>query len=389
MNEAIFFWLAPSVLAIFTLVFVAVAISQPEHLSARWAAAGFAVALVALLADTAREPDNLILMACATALHWVALGLISTAYVVRKGGRLPRRYVGIVAATGLAVLLHTTFVERDPALGSANANLIGAAIQAGALPVLLRRSRSIIDRILAGTVIFAASCYFLRGVLFLPRDAAEIDAAAGFWSLYNLTFYLTTGALALIGGIILLLGIGSDLIERHSRASGTDHLTGIANLRAFEGWIGTEGTRAGFAAVLLVDLDHFKAINDRFGHETGDRALIAAAGVLDRMVGGEGRVARIGGEEFAVLLYPDGQRRPSQVAEDIRAGLAGLEIAGIPGGLTGSVGVVPIGDASLRQALRAADQAVYAAKREGRNRVMSVDAPSGSLPATDRPLAAE
>lgn len=376
MNESIFFWLAPSVLAIFSFVFVFVAVYERRVRSARWAAAGYAVGFVSLLCDTLRAPSDLVLMSAATALHWTALTLISAAFVVRKGERLSLSFLAAVALIGGGFLVYTGFINRLPALGTANANFIGAAVQAAALPALYRHRASAFDGLLLGTVCLAVVCYLLRGILFLPQDAGLIDAEAGFWSLYNLTFYLTTGPLALLAGVVLLLAIGGDLIERHSVASHTDHLTGIANRRSLERWIDdARDGRASFSAVVVVDLDHFKSINDRHGHEAGDRALAAAAASLKDALGNRGRLARIGGEEFAVLVHESCDQDGADIAEELCAALRVLEIESVPEGLSGSFGVAVVDGGHTRAALRRADQAVYAAKDAGRDCVIAATAP--------------
>lgn len=376
-NESIFFWLAPSVLAIFACVFAFVAVYDRRIHAARWAAAGFAVGLVSLLADTLRDPQNLVLMAAATALHWTALGLISAAFVSRKGERLPLTYLLCVGLIGAAFLIITSFVHRLPALGTANANLVGAAVQAAALPVLWRRRESALDGLLLGAVLASVTCYGLRGMLFLPQDAAVIEADAGFWSVYNLTFYLTTGALALVSGVVLLMALGGDLIERHYVASETDHLTGLPNRRSFERWIdeAREG-KVAFGCAIVADLDHFKRINDRHGHEVGDMALAAASVRLRSVLGDRGRLARIGGEEFAALVYTDCRDHGAALAEELRASLTTVRVDGMTDGLSASFGVAEVVEGHTRAALRAADQAVYAAKDAGRDRVVLAPGPS-------------
>jgi diguanylate cyclase (GGDEF)-like protein len=162
----------------------------------------------------------------------------------------------------------------------------------------------------------------------------------------------------------------------------TDELTGVSNRRLLLERGAREIERArrtGHAlAALMVDLDHFKKINDEFGHLRGDEVLRRVAGTLVSNVRRLDTVARYGGEEFVVLL-PDSERAQAlMVAEKLRAAVAGLEITPP---LTISIGVAMFPeDAGMTatpddtQALiDAADRALFRAKRSGRNRVVSFD----------------
>jgi diguanylate cyclase (GGDEF)-like protein len=152
----------------------------------------------------------------------------------------------------------------------------------------------------------------------------------------------------------------------------TDALTGLPNRRAFDRKLAEELGRPGKRrrlGVLLLDLDAFKLYNDRFGHSAGDDALRIAARVLEKQVRGDDIVARLGGEEFGILLRGAGRREALTIAERCRAA---MESAPWPHRQV----TVSIGVAFLEQALDAntllvrADQALYGAKNAGRNRVV-------------------
>jgi diguanylate cyclase (GGDEF)-like protein len=143
----------------------------------------------------------------------------------------------------------------------------------------------------------------------------------------------------------------------------TDHLTGLHNRRAFEAAAGRELARArrGDAPVSLVmmDLDRFKVVNDRFGHASGDELLVTVADLLREEVRAVDVAARLGGDEFALLL-PDTERgRAEAVAARIAAGVRAASATGV------SFGVAQLGDdaADLEGLLRAADGRLYDMKR--------------------------
>ena len=168
--------------------------------------------------------------------------------------------------------------------------------------------------------------------------------------------------------------------ERRRDAAHVDHLTGLANRRAlFEAAqleLGRSRVHPRPTALVVFDADHFKGVNDRHGHAGGDAVLRHLAEIMQGSLREVDLAARVGGEEFAVLLPSTGLERACAVAERLRASVAGAAASfdGHPIGCTVSAGVAVDldGSASIDQLLRQADQALYAAKREGRNRVASV-----------------
>ncbi len=165
-------------------------------------------------------------------------------------------------------------------------------------------------------------------------------------------------------------------VEDLRRALCTDHLTGVLNRRHFFA-LAEEAmalaVRSGQPlSAIMLDADHFKAVNDRFGHAAGDAVLAGLGGALRAAVRTHlDLVARLGGEEFCVLLPGLGLPEAMQVAERLRRGVAALRF-GEDGELrvTASLGVAERGGAeALDRLLDAADAALYAAKAAGRNRV--------------------
>ena len=123
----------------------------------------------------------------------------------------------------------------------------------------------------------------------------------------------------------------------------------------------------------MLDLDHFKMLNDTFGHAEGDRVLQATATTLSRTVGEAGFVARVGGEEFAIALSGAGEEAAVAVAERCRGALASLASAGTPLACSAGVASYPAHAGGVAQLLHAADGALYWAKRSGRDRVRAFD----------------
>ncbi len=164
------------------------------------------------------------------------------------------------------------------------------------------------------------------------------------------------------------------------RAATTDSLTGIANRAAFEQRLDellSAPTAAGRVALFLMDVDHFKAFNDTYGHQAGDKVLRAVAGALRDTACGEAAVARWGGEEFIAAGLFRSDQAAVELGERLRAAIAAACVHwdGVVLKVTASVGVVfaPVGAvaASAGRLIGDADARMYEAKRAGRNRVVA------------------
>jgi diguanylate cyclase len=166
----------------------------------------------------------------------------------------------------------------------------------------------------------------------------------------------------------------------------TDPLTGLLNRRGFDHQIEriAHGGMRG-CTLLIVDIDHFKAINDAHGHLLGDKVIVAVANVLRACIGERGPIARIGGEEFAALLSHTSSAGGVELAERIRAAVELGKIRRADtdesiGNVTVSLGLATGGDSEQFEAMTArADRALYQSKTAGRNRVTVAErAPSAA-----------
>ena len=166
------------------------------------------------------------------------------------------------------------------------------------------------------------------------------------------------------------------LFQQMQHQALTDGLTGCFNRRFFEIQLERDlhlATRMRQpVSLILLDIDHFKRVNDTHGHDAGDAALRILAGALREEVRGVDTAARYGGEEFAIILPQAGSEGALVVAERLRARIERTEVPGV-GSITASLGVATFPqDASSRELLvTSADRALYQAKRSGRNRVCS------------------
>ncbi|OCP16059.1 hypothetical protein BC361_04885 [Ensifer sp. LC54] len=186
-----------------------------------------------------------------------------------------------------------------------------------------------------------------------------------------LTFELFIHSLA--GGFSFFALIKERTQYRYKLASETDALTGVQNRRAFMSKLDDYmATAPGEGALMYMDIDHFKAINDRHGHAVGDRVLIEFAAVVSQAIGGQAFLARMGGEEFAACFPGVGRSQAAAIAEDIRSAFeqALVRAGNATLSATVSIGVAFIGrQQEASELLSCADRALYAAKAAGRNAV--------------------
>lgn len=163
-----------------------------------------------------------------------------------------------------------------------------------------------------------------------------------------------------------------------------DALTSVLNRKALDRALYQLEHDDGEQTLVFLDVDHFKAINDGYGHAVGDRVLAALGRLLRDHVRPNDVVGRYGGEEFVVVLRGANPEAARRVAERIRQSISNSTIAGLPVRVTVSAGVAPrAAGESISELVARADLALYAAKRAGRNRVLLAP-PASALPDTFR-----
>jgi diguanylate cyclase (GGDEF)-like protein len=185
------------------------------------------------------------------------------------------------------------------------------------------------------------------------------------------------GVIPITMATLLLTLVNARLHQQLRSRATTDELTGTLTRRALRELapvvLEREQLRQAEVAVVMIDLDHFKSINDTYGHALGDRVLRMAASTLQANLRPDALLARYGGEEFVAVLPIEDLPAARRVAERLRAaveGVAWTRVAGLDHAVTVSVGVALAGAGeTLDSALQRADEALYRAKREGRNQV--------------------
>jgi diguanylate cyclase (GGDEF)-like protein len=306
-------------------------------------------------------PGNVVLM-CGFAGLWIGTWL-------RCGQRVPVLALALLLVVWTLCFL-VSFVFQDlpgvRLVGNAGVASIGSA--ASAWCILARKPRrNFADYFLAGS--FLGALLATLAVLLQVFRGAGIEQA---WSIYGSTMPIVFVGL----GIFVYQSYALDAIDHFNLRSRTDGLTGLLNRPAFEESMlkANAGARRYKRplSLIMADLDHFKRVNDSYGHRVGDEVLEKFAQVLKHNCREVDMVARIGGEEFAIIMPEANAHQAAELAERLRAHTAeSLLVRGTR--VTGSFGVAEAADLDfdVETLVNAADAALYRAKDLGRNRVVS------------------
>jgi diguanylate cyclase (GGDEF)-like protein len=237
----------------------------------------------------------------------------------------------------------------------------------------LRRGGSTAQRVMLVVLLAAVLvwCARLGGLVFHPLSATGMLVYTP-TNLANMIYSAVEPTLASVGFLLMYNEAVQAELYRLAR---TDPLTGTLNRLALgeeSHRLFRQANRSGTLAVLIIDVDHFKRINDDFGHATGDRMLVALATGIRTLLQPPAVLGRMGGEEFLVLLPGMGVAEAMALAERLRVAVIAMRppVPGVPG-VTISAGIAAYRpeDANVDALILRADRALYDAKRAGRNRV--------------------
>ena len=312
-------------------------------------------------------------------LLWVANMLLTGSFVIFYGAaclftekHLPRQHVATIGGM-LATAITIPFLAGFDALGAMTGNLANALVLTGTA-VKFWGGRREAPIWVAGVV----TLYGLTALSFIPcaimifiKGPLVLSAPPSGWA-EDVNSIMGLIGLTGIGALSLALN-QARISRQHEEAANTDALTSLLNRRAIFERFGPRPLDRR-SATMIFDLDHFKSVNDRHGHAAGDEALKRFAAVLRQHAPRDASIARIGGEEFVLVLPQVDQDAVLALAEAIRSSFA-LEVlqgSSMAFHCTVSAGVAMGATAdSFEMALHHADEALYAAKNSGRNRVLA------------------
>jgi two-component system cell cycle response regulator len=290
---------------------------------------------------TTREQGRVLLVADDSAVSEYAAALEQAGFVV----------AGVAGGARALIALQRT----RPHLVVADANLKG--IRACELARMLSEAQDAVPVVLVGD------------------DAATVERRSEAMAAGASDYFQLPSELRLLVSRARQLVAQSLTIDRLRAEADRDYLTGLANRRRFRKALEDEverWRRYGIpCALLLLDIDYMKRVNDTYGHPAGDRVIRSVADVLVELSRDNDTAARLGGEEFALLLAGVESEKAFAAAERVRLAVAGSQLEGI-GGVTVSIGVAacPSNARTERELFAASDNALYRAKHEGRNLTM-------------------
>ena len=296
--------------------------------------------------------------------------------------RVPWWVLGSIAVAVIELFGWYRFVEDSLVMRIVIMNGISAGVLIWLAIAIRQRIARGVDRLLQVLLVANAVQFVARTAVMLWLEGGTLTAANYSESLtaVSLRFATIVSTLAVAGTLLAIYGV--EITARLTRSSETDPLTGILNRRGFESRVAAlpdgsaqEGPRHG---LIIADIDGFKSVNDRFGHDAGDTVIARIARLLEEGAGSEGLVARWGGEEFVVLIPNGGESLARLYAESVRTAAEAMGHDCLKGeAVTISLGIAELrpGD-TLRMACGRADAALYEAKQAGRNRVRAALKPS-------------
>ena len=353
---------------------------RPDKHSARWFAAAYAAGAMAFIAELFRFAVAKHLLALLSGGSFSVMALCFTVGLILRADRKPPMgllfgicLLSILAScassmTTISISVRICIVQVLAGLSLA----IGIAYSKGRFKTTIDKVVLSLTVMLAGFLVLTPIVtYFTVG---LPQTRAEYDASILFTAVRFAVGVMSLGTAMLLVGEYLGVMI-SDLKNLADR----DKLTGLLNRRGFENQFqtlcATSQTDKKQVALILLDIDFFKSVNDNYGHVVGDAVIRALADVLTVHSGKEGMAARLGGEEFVVVLPVSSLGEAEQCAELIRLRWqkrvhcsSDTEFRS-----TVSIGIALTapGDHTVVATLERADDALYLAKKTGRNKTVS------------------
>lgn len=232
------------------------------------------------------------------------------------------------------------------------------------------------DRLLYFTFVAIAIILSSQCIIYLFVDDTQPIVGAWRESFWGKVLQYTGLVISVPLSFVIMLAISLDVIDTYREHAHVDPLTRLFNRRGLEAFFTARQNApvTGSAAIFLADIDSFKNINDRFGHQVGDMVIAGFAALLHSHVGAEGCAARLGGEEFIAVLPNTPLARAVAIAEEARQAFKSRSWPGVPADseFTVSFGVTLLGDGdTITTAIARADEHLYIAKQCGRNRVVA------------------
>jgi diguanylate cyclase (GGDEF)-like protein len=372
-TRQVFALIGPAVLVIFALTFLLIWLLDRTRLHILFFSAAFFIYSLAVTAQILFLPGDIGLNSLLSALLYVTGALCLVEGLLRRASRqVSKIYYAVAVLAIMAGISYVHYVNDDLVARIYVLNFGMALIFLTALTRLGSMKRGMLtDRILYWS-------FGLFAVHFLPRTLLTINTYTSLESFATSAFWVPLQIIMPLFGVVLGLALlatsAADTIKDLQYEKDTDPLTGLLNRRGFEvlarPMIDERSHDRRSLSVIVCDVDHFKTINDTYGHGGGDNVLRAIATILREAVPNSDIVARIGGEEFVILLRGVDAEGARAFAEELRETFETTRFAAAAPSwsVTASFGIAEHRESeTVWDLVSRADRALYAAKNAGRN----------------------
>ena len=369
-----------AVCGFFALAFGLIAAYDANYRSARWFALAYVLGMASVWLELVLpHASGFVVRVVAVAIFAAYLAALLAGVVGfarRFGAPAPWAVIGALFAVSVAVSYFITELPRDSAARLFLYQMPYVAAQAlGGYMVLRHGPKRVLEFVLGGFMALSALNYLVKPLIAWQTGGSGTVPGAYLHTQYALYSQTMGSIIALAIGALVIAVYLRDMLADMRLKSETDRLSGLLNRHGFEVRVKSEVVSVGGqrpSCIIICDLDHFKQINDEFGHAAGDRVIEAFSTLLRQLSADNYIIGRIGGEEFAIWLPTATGPVARLFAESVRTSFSGLIVKDLPPlrRFTASFGVAeacPGEDYS--SLLRRADVALYEAKRDGRNRV--------------------
>lgn len=365
-----------SVSALLALAFLAIAAYDRSLASARWigTAYAFGIAYSGFELLISYWPTSTIVATTAYSTLLFAQASYSIGIAREYEVKPPWRLLGFLIVASVLLNLYTQTLPRDLISRNVLWQAPYGVLQAVSVWILLRSRRlGKLHKALLAILALSAAYFVIKPLIAIESGGPGSSPASYLHTVYALLSQSTGIVLALAVALLTLAVYVNRMLSDANLRSETDTLSGLLNRRGFvdraDEVLRMADRSGGPVTLVLADIDHFKAVNDTYGHEAGDRVIQAFAQVIGDVSDGQ-PVGRIGGEEFAILLSGTELSTARLVAEGARIAFSQSVIGGVGFGdrCTASFGVAQRhGNETYDELLRRADLALYEAKNAGRD----------------------
>jgi diguanylate cyclase (GGDEF)-like protein len=374
--------------------FVTIAAYDRRRESARWFALAYTIGMTNFLFEFAIATfgTSTVLVLAAYAALLAALTVFNVGVARKYAVPVPKIMMGIVFAASIAACYVTIGMPRQSFMRMLVYQSPYFIMQAIAIGLVVQaRQRTALDNVLVGLLAASSLQFLSKPFLFKVFGGTGASPDQYLATQYALFSQSMGTIFAIAVALMLLVILVRDVLADANTRSETDMLSGLLNRGGFEAHAAEalrEAGRLGVPVSLVIsDLDHFKSINDNFGHAAGDTVIVTFAGFLRSAMAGHHVAGRIGGEEFAILLPGTNLVAARLFAEGARNAFASLTVEGMPATkrFTASFGVAELaGGETISDLMERADKALYLAKNSGRDCVKIAPRPGGRRSGDDK-----